>query len=110
MIIILNEIHSNNHLKLGGHNIMSKKSKKSITKQMKRVDFVNQHKVIVGVDIGSTFHFYQTKKDNSLDTPTPFKNDISGFNSFHEYIKDKLQVEPQNVICPYPFLVDTPNK
>lgn len=77
---------------------MSKKSKKSIAKQMKRVDFVNQHKVIVGVDIGSIFHFYQTKKDNSLDTPTPFKNDISGFNSFHEYIKDKLQVEPQNVI------------
>jgi len=77
---------------------MSKKLKKSITKQMERVSFVNKHKVIVGVDIGSIFHYYQTKKDNYLDTPTPFKSDISGFNSFHDYINNNLQTDPQDVI------------
>ncbi len=54
-----------------------------------KISQVNSESLIIGIDIGSTFHFARAFdwRGKELDKTFKFKNSLEGFNSFYSWIK-----------------------
>jgi len=65
---------------------------------LRRLQYVQKKKFIIGIDIGSKFHYVQSQSIDKISIPFRIDNNFDGFTKLSNYIKNKLTINPDEVI------------
>ena len=67
-------------------------------KYLKRLQYVQKKKFIIGIDIGSKFHYVQVQSSDFISIPFRINNNFDGFTKLSNYIQNNLTTNPDEVI------------
>jgi transposase len=69
-----------------------------VGKLNQRLNYLKSKKILIGVDIGSRFHYFQAQHNNQLYKPIYIKNDIEGFNTLKNFIEEELKLQSEDAL------------